>query len=110
MEGDGLFAAGDMMAGAGDKKPTKVGLFDNDEDNEEVEQLQKESVLRKGGAPPKKNNRAMDEDEDFKPQEFKPSRALPDKKKKTVLDMLGESDDEGDAFKPDKLRKPPDAK
>jgi hypothetical protein len=37
MEGDGLFGASDMMDKAGDKKPTKVGLFDNDEDQEELE-------------------------------------------------------------------------
>lgn len=33
--------------------------------------------------------------------EFKPSKALPDKKKKTVLDMLGEDDDDDGGFKPE---------
>lgn len=101
MEGDGLFGTGDMIGGGADKKPTKIGLFDNDEDNEEVEKLQKESILKRGGAQPSKS-KLKDDDEEFKPQEFKPSRALPDKKKKTVLDMLGESDDDADGgFKPD---------
>lgn len=37
-DGPGLFGADDMIDKANDRKPTKIGLFDNDEDQEELEQ------------------------------------------------------------------------